>query len=29
MVNVKGDDHIGWRAKNPNSGEVCRGNLTF
>jgi hypothetical protein len=29
MVNVKGDDHIGWRAKNPNSGEVCRGSLTF
>lgn len=29
MVNLAGDDRIGWRAKNPNSGEVCRGNLTF
>ena len=29
MVNAKGDDHIGFRAKNPNSGEVCRGSLTF
>ena len=29
MVNLKGDDHIGFRAKNPNSGEVCRGHLTF
>jgi hypothetical protein len=29
MVNLKGEDKIGWRAKNPNSGEVCRGNLTF
>jgi hypothetical protein len=29
MVNLKGDDQIGWRAKNPNSGEVCRGSLTF
>jgi hypothetical protein len=29
MVNSKGDDKIGWRAKNPASGEVCRGSLTF
>jgi hypothetical protein len=29
MVNIPGDDHIGWRAKNRASGEVCRGNLTF
>jgi hypothetical protein len=29
MVNVKGTDHVGWRAKNPQSGEVCRGSLSF
>ena len=29
MVNVPGDDRIGWRAKNRKTGEVCRGNLTF
>ncbi|HEX5017383.1 MAG TPA: hypothetical protein VFX15_07345 [Actinomycetes bacterium] len=29
MVNVPGDDRIGWRAKNRRTGEVCRGNLTF
>ncbi len=22
-------DRIGWRARNPNSGEVCRGGLSF
>lgn len=29
MVNLPGQDHIGWRTSNPNTGEVCRGNLTF
>jgi hypothetical protein len=29
MVNVKGTDHIGLRARNPQSGEVCRGSLGF
>ena len=29
MVNLSGQDHIGWRTRNPNTGEVCRGNLTF
>jgi hypothetical protein len=29
MVNLPGDDHIGWRVKNRATGEVCRGNLTF
>lgn len=29
MVNAAGDDQIGWRARNPDTGEVCRGSLTF
>ena len=29
LVNVKGDDTIVFRAVNPNSGEVCRGALTY
>ena len=29
MVNVAGTDRIGWRARNPQSGETCRGNLNF
>jgi hypothetical protein len=29
MVDLNGEDRIGWRAKNPNTGEVCKGNLTF
>ena len=29
LVNTSGDDRIGWRARNPNSGETCRGALTF
>ena len=29
MVNIPGDDRIGWRATNRNTGEVCRGNLTY
>ena len=29
MVDVAGDDRIGWRAVNPKTDEVCRGSLTF
>jgi len=29
LVNAKGTDKIGWRARNPRTGEVCRGNLRF
>jgi len=29
VVNAKGEDRIGWRARNVNSGQVCRGSLTF
>ena len=29
MANAAGSDHIGWRARNPQSGETCRGSLTF
>ena len=29
MVNISGDDHIGWRSTNRGTGEVCRGNITF
>ena len=29
MVNLAGEDRIGLRAKNPNTGETCRGNLRF
>ncbi len=29
LVNVKGTDTIGWRARNVRSGEVCRGRLRF
>ena len=29
LVNFRGEDVIGWRARNPNTGEVCRGRLRF
>jgi hypothetical protein len=29
LVDLRGDDVIGWRARNPKSGEVCRGRLVF
>lgn len=29
LVNAGGTDTIGWRARNPASGEVCRGRLRF
>jgi hypothetical protein len=29
MVDLKGTDRIGWRAKNPQTGEVCRGSLGY
>ena len=29
MVNAAGDDSIGWRARNPQTGESCSGNLMF
>jgi hypothetical protein len=29
MVNASGADRIGWRARNPQTGEKCRGNLKF
>ena len=29
MVDVSGADRIGWRAKNPATGEVCRGSLRY
>lgn len=29
MVDLAGEDSIGFRAKNPNTGEVCRGSLKY
>ena len=29
IVNAAGTDTIGWRARNPASGQVCRGSLRF
>jgi hypothetical protein len=29
LVNVKGDDRIVFAARNPKSGQTCRGALTF
>lgn len=29
VVNAAGADGIGWRARNPKTGEVCRGGLQF
>jgi hypothetical protein len=29
VVNAPGTDSIGWRARNPASGQVCRGSLQF
>lgn len=29
LVNAGGTDTIGWKARNPASGEVCRGTLRF
>lgn len=29
LVNASGTDTIGWKARNPASGEVCRGSLRF
>ena len=29
MVDLSGTDHIGWRAKNRATGEVCRGSLRY
>jgi hypothetical protein len=29
MVDLSGEDRIGFRAKNPNTGEVCRGSLRY
>ena len=29
MVDASGTDSIGWRARNPQSGETCSGNLSF
>ena len=29
LVDVSGDDRIVFKARNPNSDEVCRGALTF
>jgi hypothetical protein len=29
MVDAPGSDRIGWRARNPQTGEVCRGSLRF
>lgn len=29
MVDLSGTDRIGWRAKNPATGEVCRGSLSY
>jgi hypothetical protein len=29
LVNVPGEDRIVFRARNPRSGETCRGALTF
>lgn len=29
VVNVRGDDHLVFRATNRRTGEVCRGSVTF
>jgi hypothetical protein len=29
LVDLPGTDRIGWRARNPVTGEVCRGGLSF
>jgi hypothetical protein len=29
LVDAAGSDSIGWRAKNPATGEMCRGGLSF
>jgi hypothetical protein len=29
LVNLRGQDRIDWRARNPRSGEVCNGALYF
>jgi hypothetical protein len=29
MVDLAGTDRIGWRAKNPATGETCRGSLGY
>lgn len=29
MVDLSGSDQIGWRAKNPATGEVCKGGLSY
>jgi hypothetical protein len=29
LVNLRGQDRIDWRARNPRSGEVCNGGLYF
>ncbi len=29
LVDASGTDSIGWRARNPASGQVCRGSLRF
>lgn len=29
VVDAPGVDHIGWRARNPHSGETCRGRLSI
>ena len=29
MVDISGTDRIGWRAKNPSTGETCSGSLGF
>ncbi len=29
LVNAAGTDSIGWRARNPKTGQTCRGGLQF
>jgi len=29
VANAAGSDRVGWRARNPRTGETCRGGLTF
>lgn len=29
LVNAAGTDSIGWRARNPKTGQTCRGGLHF
>ena len=29
LVDLRGDDAIAWRARNPKTDEVCRGRLVF